>query len=977
MSWRVAEFATLVDQSSAVEAMEQYDAFISYSHQADAANAKALRSALHSVAKPWYRVRTIRAFLDSSSLSATPALSVSLEGALNGSRWLVLLACPSAAKSEWVQRELQWWLSHKSADRILVVLTSGSIQWRSPAGDFDWIKTTAIPPILSKKFLHEPLWIDLRSDATPAVNARGPRLQAAVLDLAAAILDKPRDQLDGEDQRIYRANRLWARSAVASLVILFFLALAGFVQARRERDVQKALVVQLQVENARRRLLDGDAEFVDDDSQAPVSVSKTNVVADVITTIARSLQPIATDVVDEAGNCIGFSSDARWAVVSNLFGDPNSRVGSTVIDLQHPDEADHLGSDLVSASCNDSDAYPISPQGWLLALDQQRRALQAMQLPDGGVYPLPEFDPTRRVERANFNLQGNMFIVVFEDEGVEVRDGLSRRLIANFPHAIDAAFSPDGSELIALDRYGKPIIYKADALGSKRGRRAPQTPKTNPFRSLVADGETDEGLAGPRVLFDSDPTRFSVVEGDATSRLYSASQSYSFADLNALQLTVAFTAAHNLSNQVLVVGDDLLVEGSSALVVRGVTTGRQMASLSLPGQVQNLVASHDGRWVGATIRYAGPPQASTAFLYRFDAGPQLLTTRADSARWFGTNRVAIRRRKRVRAFGVLPGVSSIDAAGVEMLQAASAAPQSLTVVNGSCAEILKAGKSSRSFCSETGGTIVAASLAPNERRLAVWDSLGTVSVWDADAGELLSTVRPNKEPDSETRWMGFDSSSSFLLTSSGDHGGDELWNLSNLALGPVARTGRTVFREHLAFGEKGDTLVRILMESSANGSTETRLRRSVPIKTIEKLQPLGPGEFPDWDAVGSEREDERATDDDWALADHLGPRGLLVDTNDTERSILVTAPEEDEPLVTLNRVDPETVVRDVSADRSLVIVGLSGGKCRILDAKSGDPLWEMDSGGEELEQCDFDPSGKMVLTRSVSGTVAVWKVRSN
>ena len=40
--------------------------------------------------------------------------------------WLVLLASPQAAASEWVNREVSWWLTHRSPDRILIVATDES-----------------------------------------------------------------------------------------------------------------------------------------------------------------------------------------------------------------------------------------------------------------------------------------------------------------------------------------------------------------------------------------------------------------------------------------------------------------------------------------------------------------------------------------------------------------------------------------------------------------------------------------------------------------------------------------------------------------------------------------------------------------------------------------------------------------------------------------------------------------------------------
>jgi hypothetical protein len=84
----------------------QYDAFISYSHAKDRPIAIALQGVIQALGKPWYGRRNLRAFRDEGSLSANPALWPSIEEALSKSGHFILLACPEAAGSEWVGREV-------------------------------------------------------------------------------------------------------------------------------------------------------------------------------------------------------------------------------------------------------------------------------------------------------------------------------------------------------------------------------------------------------------------------------------------------------------------------------------------------------------------------------------------------------------------------------------------------------------------------------------------------------------------------------------------------------------------------------------------------------------------------------------------------------------------------------------------------------------------------------------------------------
>jgi hypothetical protein len=138
----------------------RFNAFISYSHAADGKLAPAVQSALHRLAKPWYKLRALWVFRDETSLAATPELWPSK--ALTNAEYFILLASPQAAQSSWVQKEIQWWLDNRSIDKLLIVLTEGQLTWDNITVDFDWNHTDSIPKAL-KGILHdEPLHVDLR-----------------------------------------------------------------------------------------------------------------------------------------------------------------------------------------------------------------------------------------------------------------------------------------------------------------------------------------------------------------------------------------------------------------------------------------------------------------------------------------------------------------------------------------------------------------------------------------------------------------------------------------------------------------------------------------------------------------------------------------------------------------------------------------------------------------------------------------------
>ena len=216
----------------------KYQAFISYSHASDAQLAASLQSSLTRFAKPWYRLRTMRIFRDQTSLSANPALWHSIEQALGEAEYFLLLASPLSAKSTWVQQEVQWWLQHRSVEKLVIVLTDGVILWDNQTADFDWEKTTAIPSSLKGAFPSEPLYADFRA---AKVNGKyqnsDPAYRSALLDVAAPLLGRPKDELDGEDIRQHRKAERTAWAAVVFIVVLAIAAAVGLNMAHQRQKI--------------------------------------------------------------------------------------------------------------------------------------------------------------------------------------------------------------------------------------------------------------------------------------------------------------------------------------------------------------------------------------------------------------------------------------------------------------------------------------------------------------------------------------------------------------------------------------------------------------------------------------------------------------------------------------------------------------------------------------------------------------------
>ncbi|MFJ5264415.1 toll/interleukin-1 receptor domain-containing protein [Streptomyces sp. NPDC088387] len=218
----------------------RFAAFISYSHSADTHRARRLRQALHNFARPWTRLRALRVFLDNSSLSADPALWSTVEQALADSEFLILLASPDSAASEWVGKEVAWWRAGPRPGNLLLVVTGGELHWDHGTEDYDWERTDCLPEALRGHFTEEPRWVDLRwMGESDSGEPSDPRFQENVADLAATLHDRPKDELIGEDVSQRRRFRRFRRGMLASVTALAVLATTAAVFAFVQRDTAR------------------------------------------------------------------------------------------------------------------------------------------------------------------------------------------------------------------------------------------------------------------------------------------------------------------------------------------------------------------------------------------------------------------------------------------------------------------------------------------------------------------------------------------------------------------------------------------------------------------------------------------------------------------------------------------------------------------------------------------------------------------
>lgn len=212
-------------------------AFFSYSGDRDRRWLPHLQRAIEKQARPWYQPPRIRVFLDSSGgVPIGPRLWAKIVAGLTRSHWLVVMASPEAKESKWVTREINWWLTNKSAETILLVVTAGQLVWDEQRDDWDPERSTALPACLLGQFDHEPAW----KTAVPSHPDSGadplPDIDTIALGIASVVRDLPEADLRSEGLRDTKRNLQTAKFIAVVLGLLLLIATSVSVIAVIARD---------------------------------------------------------------------------------------------------------------------------------------------------------------------------------------------------------------------------------------------------------------------------------------------------------------------------------------------------------------------------------------------------------------------------------------------------------------------------------------------------------------------------------------------------------------------------------------------------------------------------------------------------------------------------------------------------------------------------------------------------------------------
>ena len=126
---------------------------------------------MHHIGRRMGQLNALRVFRDTTDLAANPNLWGKVTDAMDRSRYLVVVLSPRAAASEWVNKEVGYWLEHRGPDQLLIVLADGQLHWDEATGRFDPDRSDAALPVLTEPGVLPPN----RSTSMSAPTRRGTR----------------------------------------------------------------------------------------------------------------------------------------------------------------------------------------------------------------------------------------------------------------------------------------------------------------------------------------------------------------------------------------------------------------------------------------------------------------------------------------------------------------------------------------------------------------------------------------------------------------------------------------------------------------------------------------------------------------------------------------------------------------------------------------------------------------------------------
>lgn len=264
----------------------EFDGFISYSRR-DRERAEQLRVALQRIRRPFYRRRSLAIALDTETMGSTGSLREQVRSHIDASDSLIVVLSSAAAESDWVNEEVEYWLSTRTVEDVILAWVEGE------AVTADIGEVPPMPPALLAAYNDVPVWIDLRHfdrfDLTDL------SFRSAVAQLAAPLHRMAPEDVASEDLALYRRGRRLRRLAIGGLAILTVAATVGAILA-----LQFAQEAQDQSDRANDLAKQAQAEEITARSRAYAATSLTQLEIDTDVGALLAIEAYNTEPTVEA-----------------------------------------------------------------------------------------------------------------------------------------------------------------------------------------------------------------------------------------------------------------------------------------------------------------------------------------------------------------------------------------------------------------------------------------------------------------------------------------------------------------------------------------------------------------------------------------------------------------------------------------------------------------------------------------------------
>jgi len=949
-----------------------FHAFISYSHGADARLAAALQRSLERLARPWYQLRSkLRVFRDETDLAIGPNLQRIINEGLGQSEWLLLFACPEAAQSHWVGKEIEWWLENRSIDRFLLVRTRGSMEWDSAKGDFDWSNCSALPELLRGRFRGEPHYVDLSSlSGRSEISIHDVTLRSAGIKIAARLLGRSPAEIESEDLSQVRRNKGWAVAAVLLTTVAAAAAVLEWWSAeRRAEDLRVAGI------DARSKELAGNAEAAHaagaDELAVLLAYYSLLVEPDseharlrAVAAMARSPARAVLRGHKEAVVSVAFSNDGRQLITASKDGtarlwDATLGAQMRVIEEKHP----------LTGATFSRDGRSIVTTSY--SADTAARTYEAatgrlLQDLYGAFVMSADFSPSGKEV-----VSGGKDMTVY----VSSPNGKPRLSLTSKNPIDEVKYSPDGRYILARSDDATLLLWRSDGtpIPGFHGYKgtvivAQFTPDSRNVLSVAADGAA---------LWEA-----------STGKLV---RSFKLAESSLMAGAISPDGA-----RLAIVGDDRKIQ------LLDVASGKSVGLLRSPGETltQSVTFSHDGRLLG------GIGNDGSALIWEVGTGQLLGQFRGHTG---DIDELAFN-------IGDTMFATADEDATVRLWQVLSILPEYVLNVKGESLKSARFSLSGDRVLAQTAsgavqiwprdrlaeapaltlsrpfkGTFGSLSLSPDGNRLVWIDMSHVAHVVEASDGREVALVQGMPEG---SEGVTFSPDSGRFAAR--DEGKIRIWSASTGAPISTVKTGSLSVGD-LAFNPTGRRLVSCDLEGRARlwdaerGNLVAELTEAPESGTVERIEGPECSAFfsPDgaeimtiandgitrwWEAAsGRFLKKARGHRGAVSLATY-GKGGSIALTVGVDRTIRIWDIRSGRAVALIGEQTADILSAEFNGDGRLLLSTGKDGLVRIWDSSEGVELMSLRAADAKIQQAHFDPQGGRVIATGADGAARIWNV---